>query len=289
MNDFVRSILVTSLALLLSTALAGTAQAVSVDLSTSWKVGDYLSVTNSSGTGTIDGAAARFPDYTSGGVAWSAGRFQRGGVNFQLGFGLGSADRVAPYIGFGVNAASYKNDYLFDFDGDDDEESRIDQGMATQIGIEAGLRGFLADRGHSLAAPYIRFSFSKYIGIIDEYVDGEDGVDYYGDVLCAGNSADTCGEDYEKFDEAILSPQGFKFAFGAEYYFNDNFAIGADLLGLELFWSAGTNPQDQQRLATYVSVAFYSTLNISYRFIPKKRAKKEQPSYDSDYDFDYED
>lgn len=289
MNYLARSIVVTSLALSFLFVSPSSAEAVSLDISSSWKMGDYLSVTNSSGLGEAGSIAGRFPNYTNGGVAWSAGRFERSGVNFQIGVGVGPSDRIAPYFGFGMNAATYKNDYLFDFDGDGDDEGLIDQGTATQIGIEVGSRFFLADRGHSLAAPFLRFSFTKYIGIIDEYVDGQDGVDFYGDVLCAGNDDDSCGEDYERFDEAILSPQGIKFALGAEYYFNDNFAIGADLIGLDLFWSSGTNPQDAQRLSTYVSVAFYSTLNISYRFIPKKRAKKEKPTYDSDYDFDYED
>ena len=289
MTHLWRNVLVAVLAVLLLGVSATDAEAVSLDISSSWKMGDYLSVTNSSGVGDASSTAARFPDYSNGGVAWSAGRFQRSGVNFQVGLGLGPASRIAPYIGFGMNAATYKNDYLFDSDGDGDDETLLDQGAATQIGIEAGFRGFLMDRGHALAAPYIRFSFSKYIGILDEYVDAQDGVDFYGDVACAGNDDDNCGEDYEKFDEAMLSPQGFKFALGAEYYFNEHFAIGADLIGFELFWASGTNPQDAKRLSTYLSVAFYSTLNISFRFIPKARAKKDKPAYDSDYDFDYED
>ncbi|MBJ93793.1 MAG: hypothetical protein CMP23_04875 [Rickettsiales bacterium] len=280
----------------LGLALSGSATAASVDITSSLKVGDYLSMTNSSGVGELGSPAAAASGYANGGIAWSAGRFQRGGVNFQLGFGLGAGERWAPYFGFGMNSSSYKNDYLFDFDGDGDDESRIDQGAAVQIGIEAGMRAFFADRGHSLASPFFRVSFSKYLGFIDEYVADQDGVDYYGDILCAGNDDSSCGEDYERFDEAILSPQGFKFALGAEYYFNDNFAVGADLLGVELFWASATNPQDAQRLSNYVSVAFYSTLNISYRFLPKKRVKQDKPSYDSDsdsdsdYDFDdYED
>ena len=287
MKQSPRSLLIIAAAALLLLVTTGTAQAFSLDLSTSWKMGDYLSVTNSGGVAEAGSNAARLPSNSGGGVAWSAGRFQRSGVNFQVGFGLGPSDRVAPYLGVGMNRTSYKNDYLFDFDGDGDDDNLVDQGAATQVGIEVGLRGFLADRGHSLAAPYLRFSFTKYIGLLDEYVEGEDGVDYYEDVLCAANDDDDCAVDYEKYDEAVLSPQGFKIAFGAEYYFNDNFSIGADLLGVEIFWSSATNPQEAERLANFVSVAFYSTLNISYRFIPKKRAKKK--TYEPDYDFDYED
>jgi hypothetical protein len=288
MKQITRSLLVVALAATTLLATAPAAQAFSLDLSTNWKMGDYISVTDSSGG--VDGSiAARFPNYTNGGVAWTAGSFERSGVNFQLGFGLGPADRIAPYFGFGMNRVSYKNDYLVDLDGDGEDDQLLDQGAATQIGIEAGFRGFLADRGHSLAAPYLRFSFTKYIGLIDEFVEGQNNVDFYGDVLCAEIEASSCGEDFEKFDESILSPQGFKVAFGAEYYFNDNFAIGADLLGVEIFWSSATTKQDDHRLASYVSIALYSTLNISYRVIPKKRARKDKSTYDSDYDFDYED
>jgi opacity protein-like surface antigen len=286
MKQSLHSVLIASIAAMLLLATAGTAQAFSLDISTSWKMGDYLSVTNSSGVGAEAGNAARFANYTNGGVAWSAGRFERSGVNFQVGFGVGPSDRIAPYLGFGMNRVSYKNDYLI---GDD---AVLDEGAATQLGIELGVRGFLADRGQGLASPYLRFSFTQYIGLIDEYVEGQDGVDYYEDILCAGIDDDNCGEDYEKFDEAVLSPHGFKIAFGAEYYFNDNFSIGADLLGIEIFWRQavlGPDVQDSPRISTYASVAFYSTLNLTYRFIPKKRAKQEKPSYDSDYDFDYED
>jgi len=286
MKQSLLSVLIASVAAMLLLATAGTAQAFSLDISTNWKMGDYLSVTNSSGVGLAEGNSARFSNYTNGGVAWSAGRFQRSGVNFQLGFGLGPSDRIAPYLGFGMNRVGYKNDYLIG------EEAVLDQGAATQLGLEFGVRGFLAERAQALASPYVRFSFTQYIGLIDEYVDGQDGVDYYEDVLCAGSSDEDCGEDFEKFDEAVLSPHGFKIAFGAEYYFNDNFSVGADLVGIEIFWRQavlGNDLQTSERISTYVSVAFYSTLNLTYRFIPKKRAKKATPSYDSDYDFDYED
>ena len=84
-------------------------------------------------------------------------------------------------------------------------------------------------------------------------------------------------------DQGLLSPTGFRFAFGAEYYFNDNFSIGGEFFGMKFHWAQGDNGDDISRRQINTRFALYTSLHMTYRFSFTVRASVQ---FESDYDYE---
>jgi hypothetical protein len=247
------------------------AEAVSLNLINLWRMGDMGHWGNG------------FNGYAGNGPAWSAGAFPRTGINIHFGVGLGKGDQFVPYLGFALNRVGYDNEYLIDEDGDGDEDDPVyDTGSALQAGLDIGAKVFFIERAKGKAPPFVNFAFYKYFGSITEASDFDDAYE-----AVAGSDEDA--PSYEAFDRMILSPTGFRFSFGAEYYFNDNFALGGEFFGLDFAWASGRNPDHFDRLVgssgiqPFTDFNFWTGLTMTYRFSFTVRASVQ---FESDYDYE---
>jgi len=248
------------------------AEAVSLNLMNTWQMLDHYTWGNGWGSRT----------YGNNGPAWSEGAFPRMGVNIGFGIGLGKGDQIVPWIGFAMQRQQYTHDYYIQDNTDpDDENNIIDTGNALQFGLEIGGKFFFIERSKGKAPPFIKLSFVKYFGSIYEEIDGADGD--WEDSNLSYSGVDYGDGGAESFDEQMLSSAGFKLAFGAEYYFNDNFCLGGDLIGFEFFWATGQYPDDNDRQTTATSMALYSALTITYRFSFTARVTVE---FETEYDYE---
>lgn len=248
------------------------AHAVSLNLINTWEMGD--------GGGMLSGNGLN--GYLAGGPAWGLGAVATHGINLHFGVGFAKGDQVLPYLGFSMVRLSYDISYL---SNNDDEDNVLDalepqnNGSALQFGLQIGAKFFFIERAKGKAPPFLNVAFEKYIGSIVE--DG----DYRGP---AGNSIDpdTDADDNLNFllhDQGLLSPTGFRFAFGAEYYFNDNFSLGGEFFGLKFHWAQGDNPDDIARRTVNTRFALYTSLHMTYRFSFTVRASVQ---FESDYDYE---
>ena len=230
------------------------AEAVSLNLINTWEMGDHVTWSNQFNAGG-DGEITALQ-----GPAWAKGGIPTSGINIHFGIGLGKADQIVPFLGLGMARTSYS----FDFAPEDDEEDLIenDTGAALQFGLEIGGKFFLIERAKGKAPPFLIVSFFKYFGSVQE--DGE-----YEDIAEGAldpDSDDEDGIDYNLMDNQILSPLGFKLAFGAEYYFNDNFAIGGEFLGVKFTYARAVNPTYFDMIASATQLNLYTSLTMTYRF-----------------------
>jgi len=245
------------------------ASAVSLNLINTWRMGDLGGYASNGLTG-----------WASNGPAWAKGAFPRMGINIHFGIGLGKGDQIVPYIGFGMQRTSY----VYDFDPQDEDgdlDLDDDTGSALQFGLDVGAKFFFIERAKGKAPPFVMLEFYKYIGSIAE--DGE----YEGPAAAGGHgdgeSTNDDAIDYLIYDQQLLSPTGFKIAFGAEYYFNDNFAIGGEFLGIDFAWARATNPNDIDVIDTRTQFSLYTSLHLTYRFSFSVRASVQ---FESDYDYE---
>lgn len=243
------------------------ASAVSLNLINTWRMGD------------LGGYASNgFSGYQGNGPAWAKGAFPRLGINIHFGIGLGKGDQIVPFIGFGMQRTSYN----FDWDpNEDDGDAEVDDdtGAALQFGFDIGAKFFFIERAKGKAPPFVMLAFYKYVGSISE--DG----DYVGSVPGSGDGqADENDDiDYLIRDQQLLSPTGFKVAFGAEYYFNDNFSLGGEFLGIDFAWASSSNPNDIDLIDTRTQFSLYTSLHLTYRFSFSVRASVQ---FESDYDYE---
>ncbi len=250
--------------------------AVSLNLINTWRMADMGPQYNTLAPGEAYAGSA--------GPAWSVGAYPRLGVNLHFGVGFGKGDQVVPYIGLGLHRVSYSREYLPDSD-DNDLELNTDTGSALQFGFDIGSKFFFIDRAKGKAPPFINIAFYKYVGSISE--DGGDGILISYDGAPPGHgdgTADTDNAgDYQLYDQDLLSPTGFKFAFGAEYYFNDNFALGGEFFGIDFSWVTALNLQDINLEDTRTQFSLYTALHLTYRFSFSVRASVQ---FESDYDYE---
>ena len=245
------------------------ASAVSLNLINTWRMGDlggYASNSNATS------------GYGDTGPAWAKGAFPRMGINIHFGIGLGKGDQIVPYIGFGMQRVSYVYDYEPNSD-DNDAEVDDDTGSALQFGLDIGAKFFFIERAKGKAPPFVMLEFYKYIGSISEDGDYESAPPGAGD----GEADSDDATDYLIRDQQLLSPTGFKIAFGAEYYFNDNFALGGEFLGVDFAWARATNPADIDLIDTRTQFSLYTALHLTYRFSFSVRASVQ---FESDYDYE---
>jgi hypothetical protein len=256
-------------------AVPNEGHAVSLNLINTWRMGDMGPVYN-----TVGPAGS----YAGTGPAWGYGAYPRLGVNLHFGVGFGKGDQVVPYIGIGLHRVSYNRDYVPN-DDDGDQDLGTDTGAALQFGFDIGAKFFFIERAKGKAPPFINVAFYKYVGNIVE--DGGDGilVSYDGAPPGHGDGdadVDNAG-DYQYYDQDLLSPTGFKFAFGAEYYFNDNFALGGEFFGIDFSWVQAVNPEDIDLQDTRTQFSLYTALHLTYRFSFSVRASVQ---FESDYDYE---
>ncbi|HCP44814.1 MAG TPA: hypothetical protein DIU15_02115 [Deltaproteobacteria bacterium] len=249
------------------------AEAVSLNMINTWRMGDHLVEGNrrtSGGTGVTGGGV--------NGPAWDKGSFPSMGINVHFGVGVGRGDQIVPFLGFGMLRTSY----VFDWDpNDDDNDPDIDDdtGAALQFGLEIGSKFFLIERAKGKAPPFILVSFYKYFGNISE--DGEYET-FALDTLDGEPDTDNAA-DYLYYEQELLSPQGFKVAFGAEYYFNDNFSLGGEFFGVDFSWARARNPSDMDLIDVRTRFAMYTSLHLTYRFSFTVRASVQ---FEDDYDYE---
>ena len=231
------------------------AEAVSLNLINTWRMGDIGLVGNNLGVNPPPGGVGQ-------GTAWNSGAFPELGINIHFGVGFGKGDQIVPFLGMGMQRRSYNWDYNEDnFDNQ--------SASAMQFGLEFGGKFFFIERSKGKAPPFLMISFYKYFGVID------DDPDLFGDD----------GSDYLNHDQQILSPMGFKLSFGAEYYFNDNFALGADFFGINFSWASGSNSRSAAGdiIESRNQFSLYTGLTLTYRFSFTLRASVQ---FEADYDYE---
>jgi len=255
------------------------AEAVSLNMINTWRMGDHLvDGNNRTSGGSLSGGSPSLQAGGSNGPSWNKGSFPSMGINLHFGIGVGRGDQVVPFIGLGMVRTSY----VFDWDpNDDDNDPDIDDdtGAALQFGLEVGGKFFLIERAKGKAPPFVLVSFYKYFGTISE--DGE----YENLALqTLDGEADTDNAaDYIYYEQELLSPQGFKLAFGAEYYFNDNFSLGGEFFGVDFSWARARNPSDMDLIDVRTRFALYTSLHLTYRFSFTVRASVQ---FEDDYDYE---
>jgi hypothetical protein len=241
------------------TAAPREANAVSLNLINTWEMGDIASYSNhiTTANGTTLGQ----------GPAWAKGGLPTPGINVHFGVGFGRGDQIVPYLGLSLHRASYN----FNYDPDDIDDNLIenDSGNALQFGLEIGAKFFFIERAKGKAPPFLNIAFFKYFGSASD----DDYSDIFGD------------EDIEfnVYDNQLLSPLGFKLSFGAEYYFNDNFAIGGEFFGLKFAYAGAKNPEYFDNITSVTQFSLYTSLTMTYRFSFTVRASVQ---FESDYDYE---
>jgi len=251
------------------------ANAVSLNLVNTWEMGD--------GGGLLSGNG--LTGYLAGGPAWGKGTLATHGINIHFGVGFAKGDQVLPYLGFSLVRLSYDITYLPNQEDEDNFEFDDDIGQALQFGIQIGAKFFFIERAKGKAPPFLNIAFEKYIGSIIEDGDYRAAAALSADPDLVGDTdeqADTQGS-FEAHDIGLLSPTGFRFAFGAEYYFNDNFSIGGEFFGLKFHWAQGDNADDISRRHVNTRFALYTSLTMTYRFSFTVRASVQ---FESDYDYE---
>ena len=247
------------------------ASAVSLNLINTWEMGDHIVNNYANHLSGANGTTL------NQGPAWAKGGLPTPGINLHFGVGFGRGDQIVPYLGLALVRASYN----FDYAPEDDEEDFIenDAGSALQFGLEIGAKFFFIERAKGKAPPFLLVSFYKYFGSISEETD------YEAPALGSGDpdSDDEDAIDYNIYDNQLLSPLGFKLAFGAEYYFNDNFALGGEFFGLKFAYARATNPVHFDNITTVTQFSLYTGLTMTYRFSFTVRASVQ---FESDYDYE---
>jgi opacity protein-like surface antigen len=189
------------------------------------------------------------------GPAWTQGGFLEGGINLHFGVGFGKGDQIVPFLGMGLQRQYYELDLR---DGDDTF------GIAMQFGIEFGGKFFFIERSKGKAPPFMMISFYKYFGVINE--DGD--------------------SNENNHNQTMMSPFGFKLSFGAEYYFNDNFALGADFFGINFSMARSVHPDGSDTddlIETRNQFSLFTGITLTYRFSFTLRASVQ---FEADYDYE---
>ncbi|MEE2829783.1 MAG: hypothetical protein VX498_11400 [Myxococcota bacterium] len=235
------------------------ADAVSLNLINTWRMTD-LGGLGGNGAGALPYRSGRTGDTLA--PAFSSGAFPEGGINIHVGIGLGKTEQVVPFIGLGLQRRQYT------FEGEDlvadDEEGEVLEtangtGSALQVGLEIGSKIYFMDRSQGSAPPFLMFSVYKYLGQVVDDVDTGDA-----------------------YLQEELGAFGFKVSFGAEYCFNDRFALGADFFGLNFSTVTAVGIGDNDRDVRN-QVSLFTGLNLTYR-IPLSAGSTVK--WDNEYDYE---
>ena len=268
------------------------AEAVSLNLINNWRMGNMGTLGNVTGTGTDATGTGGVGTYTySAGIA--QGSVPDIGVNIHFGIGLGKGDQVVPFFGFNVDRVALDETYDFDYRGDEGLDP-TDAGYSMMVfGLEIGGKFFFIERAKGKAPPFLYVSFYKYFAGSDEYADRDRDPDIddsdlnRGDHPLTGYNTHSGGNNsgqYQAYTDARHSPLGFNLAFGAEYYFNDNFALGATFLGVSLAYASAMLDIGSILQQTQVTeFNLYTNLSMTYRFSFSVRASVQ---FESDYDYE---
>ena len=257
------------------------AEAVSLNLINNWRMGNMGTLGNITGAGGV-------ADYTyASGLA--VGSAPDIGVNIHFGIGLGKGDQVVPFIGFNVDRISLEDTYDFDYQGSDNLDPTDAAFSMMVFGLEIGGKFFFIERAKGKAPPFLYISFYKYFASTDAFASTEiDDIAAASHPLTGqgynnvGASNDT--ESYRAYNDARHSPLGFNMGFGAEYYFNDNFALGATFLGVSLSYAGATlDIGEILQNTTVTEFNLYTNLSMTYRFSFSVRASVQ---FESDYDYE---
>lgn len=261
------------------------ASAVSLNLINNWRMGNMATLGNTMGTGST-------AFYTGAGGGIGGGTIGTGwvpdiGVNIHFGIGLGKGDQVVPFLGFNVDRIGVADEYDYNFEGDSDLDATFHDLSMLVFGLEIGGKFFFIERAKGKAPPFLYVSFFKYFASIDSAGDSEHALlASYEDMAGGGAVADRDDAGaLQSYDNARHSPLGFNLGFGAEYYFNDNFALGGTFLGVRLSYaSAELVGAENIYLNTQVTeFNLYTNLSMTYRFSFSVRASVQ---FESDYDYE---
>ncbi len=259
------------------------AEAVSLNLINNWRMGNLGTLGNTNGTGSVATNTGGF----TGGIG-AANWVPDIGVNIHFGIGLGKGDQVVPFLGFNVDRVGIQEEDEYDWDPDSDgtEYQTGDRSMMV-FGLEIGGKFFFIERAKGKAPPFLYVSFFKYFGDLNAqdargHLYGEDYADLTAGVQ-EGDDEDG-GGTLIGYDNARHSPLGFNLGFGAEYYFNDNFALGATFLGVSLSYASATyDYSGYYRNTAVTEFNLYTNLSMTYRFAFSVRASVQ---FESDYDYE---
>ena len=256
------------------------AEAVSLNLINNWRMGNLGTLGNQNGTGSMGAGAV-----VANGIATSTNVVPDIGVNMHFGIGVGKGDQVVPFIGLNVDRVQLLDDVLIDTGDNTDNESSDLQMLV--FGLEVGGKFFFIERAKGKAPPFLYISFFKYFANLDAFNTDGGRFSDYSDVYGAGSDqGDDDREAWRQYDNARHSPLGFNLAFGAEYYFNDNFALGGTFLGLRFSYARATAlvlDSDLDILTQTSEFNLYTGLTLTYRFSFSVRASVQ---FESDYDYE---
>ncbi len=206
-------------------------------------------------------------------------------MNIHFGIGLGKGDQVVPFLGFNVDRVGVTEELDYQFTGDDSLDASYGDLSMMQFGLEIGGKFFFIERAKGKAPPFLYVSFFKYFGALDSATDDEYTLfgDYEGMAAAVTGDRDDAGQ-MQAYDNARHSPLGFNLGFGAEYYFNDNFALGATFLGVSLSYASATlDTRDVYINTSVTEFNLYTNLSMTYRFSFSVRASVQ---FESDYDYE---
>lgn len=165
-------------------------------------------------------------------------------INQALGFNLGfdATPQVVILGGLDINQVSW----TYENDASDTE----DKFSASSFTPNAGIKFYFRERTENSVSPYIFGGFFKTFTSLD-----------------LGKDADKDAEDYFK---NLNSPFGFIPAFGAEYFFSENFSFGGET-GLRFSFAKGeykydVGDKDYTDEATYKTISHYIALTLNFRF-----------------------
>jgi hypothetical protein len=260
------------------------AEAVSLNLINNWRMGNMATLGNQIGTGSIANhtGAGGLSGASVGGSNWVPDI----GVNIHFGIGIGKGDQVVPFLGFNVDRVGVSDFDEYNSDSDDAVETHTADATMMVFGLEIGGKFFFIERAKGKAPPFLYISFFKYFG--DLSAGKDDPNVFMSDYRAAaaampqGNTEDA--DSLIAYDNARHSPLGFNLGFGAEYYFNDNFALGGTFLGVSLSYASGSFDNGDYYKETQVTeFNLYTNLSMTYRFSFSVRASVQ---FESDYDYE---
>ncbi len=123
----------------------------------------------------------------------------------------------------------------------------------TQFGFTLGAKYYLIRPRAGRVTPYALFDFYKYFASV--------------------STSDTVPKGTEGLVGGLVSPLGIDLAVGAEYWFTNNFGLGAEIFGLKYAYTEGdisTNPggfgMSTTSSQTNHYVTFYTGVSLNFRW-----------------------
>jgi len=174
----------------------------------------------------------------------SVNAFQRQDMGATI--GLGFTDKLTITISLDFAKASLSHN--------DSDSNPTTRGFST-FGLGVGVKWNFVTPAKNKVTPYIYGDFFKYFAALND------------------DRPNNLPQNEVEFSAGLAAPLGFRIAFGLEYWFSDNFAIGADIFGLQGAFSSGSLRRvdtaggdpitHEQSLNT---INFYTSINLIFRF-----------------------